>query len=231
MNTLPTPLLILGATTLTALAYLLALWAYRRSGWSLLLPVLVGSTIVISVLLAIDMPYSVYRRGAQPLAWLVGPATVALALPLFRQRARLGGLWWPVLGALLAGTVTAVVSAVGIAWLLGADWLLALSLAPKSATMPVAMPVAESIGGSAPLSAASVVLTGIAAAVLASSLFTLLGLRSNIVRGFALGLSAHAIGTARAFELGETAIGFSALAMGLTAISTSVLVPLLLGWL
>lgn len=222
----PTGSLVLPATLLTAAAYALALWAYRRSGWSLLLPVLTGAAIVIALLLATDVPYAAYREGARWLAWLAGPATVALALPLYRQRERLRGIAGPVMGALLAGSVTAVVSAIAIAWLLGADWSMMMSLAPKSATMPVAMPVAERTGGAAPLSAVAVALTGIAATVLSGVLFALLGVRSEMVRGFALGLSAHAIGTARAFQLGDAAVGFAALAMGLTAIATSVLVPL-----
>ena len=104
-----------------------------------------------------------------------------------------------------------------------------MSLAPKSATMPVAMPVAESMGGSVPLSAVAVALTGISAAVLSGGLFGLLGIRNEMVQGFALGAAAHAIGTARAFQVGEVAVGFAALAMGLNAIATSILVPLIAG--
>ncbi len=219
----------LAATLLTGAAYALALWAYRRSGWSLLLPVLTGAATVVAVLLATDIPYRVYREGAGLLSWLAGPATVALALPLYRQWRRLRGIWWPVIGALLAGSVTAVVSAIAIAWLLGGDWPMMMSLAPKSATMPVAMPVAERMGGAASLSAVAVALTGIAAAVLSGGLFSLLDIRSDMARGFALGAAAHAIGTARAFQLSETAVGFAALAMGLNAIATSILVPLIVG--
>ena len=221
----------MAAMLLAVAAYSLALWAYRRSGWSLLLPVLTGSAVVVTVLLGAGIPYGSYREGAKPLSWLAGPATVALALPLYRQRGRLQGIWWPVMGALLAGSVTAVISAMGISWLLGGDWSLMMSLAPKSATMPVAMPVAESMGGSAPISAVAVALTGISAAVLAGGLLSLLNIRNDVVRGFALGASAHAIGTAQAFQISEAAVGFAALAMGLNAIATSVLVPLIGGLL
>ena len=224
-------LISVAATSLTVVAYILALWAYRRSGWGLLLPVLTGAATVVVVLVVTNTPYGTYREGASLLSWLAGPATVALAFPLYRQWSRLRGIWWPVAGALLAGSATAVVSAIVIAWLLGGDWALMMSLAPKSATMPVAMPVAERMGGAAPLSAVAVALTGIAAAVLASGLFSLLGWRSEMVRGFALGAAAHAIGTARAFQIGETAMGSAALAMGLNAIATSVLVPLIAGLL
>lgn len=219
------------ALLLTVAAYALALWAYRRSGWSLLLPVLTGSAVVVAVLSGAGVPYDTYRDDAKLLSWLAGPATVALALPLYRQRGRLQGIWWPVMGALLAGSLTAVVSAIGIAWLLGADWVLMMSLAPKSATMPAAMPVAESMGGSPSISAVAVALTGISAAVLSGGILGLLNIRDDMVRGFALGASAHAIGTAQAFQISEAAVGFAALAMGLNAIATSVLVPLIRGLL
>lgn len=223
--------LTMAATLLTLGAYLFALWAYRRSGWALLPPVLTGAAAVVALLLAAGVPYERYRQGCQPLSWLAGPATVALALPLYRQWGRLKGLWWPVMGALLAGSLTAVVSAVGVAWLLGADGALMASLAPKSATMPVAIPVAQSMGGSAALGAVAVALTGIAAAVLSGAMWGWLGIRNDTVRGFALGAAGHAIGTARAFQIGETAVCFAALAMGLNAVATGLLVPLLRGLL
>lgn len=177
-------------------------------------------------LLLLDVPYIAYKDWTGPISWLAGPATVALALPLHRQLARLRGIWWPVVGALLAGSLTAILSAIAIAWLLGADASMLISLAPKSATMPVAIPLAERMGGSGPLSAVSVALTGISAAMLSGGLLSVLSVRSDIVRGFALGVSGHAIGTARAFQISDDAMGFAALGMGLNAIATSILVPL-----
>lgn len=215
------------ATLLTLVAYGIAVWLYRRSGWPLLLPVFVAAAIVSLVLWGWGIPYAAYRDGSWLVSWMTGPATVALAVPLYHQRARLRGMLWPVLGALAAGSVTAVLSAVGIAWLFGADGSLIMSLAPKSATMAVAMPVAEYVGGVASLTAVATALTGISAAVLCSGVFAVLAIRSDVARGFALGATAHAIGTATALEYSETAMGFAALAMGLNAIATSVLVPLL----
>ncbi|MBH1963377.1 MAG: LrgB family protein [Comamonadaceae bacterium] len=225
------PAVALAPTLLTLTAYSLALWVYQRIGWELLLPILTGTALVAITLLAMDVPYRMYKESTALLSWLAGPATVALALPLYAQRQRLRGIWWPLLGAVLAGSVTAVVSAIGIAWLLGAQWEVMMSLAPKSATMPVAMPVAESMGGVASLSAVAVALTGISAAVLSAGLFSLLRIKSDMVRGFALGAAAHAIGTARAVQLSETAVAFAALAMGLNALMTSILVPLIGGLL
>ena len=215
------------AIALTVAAYVLALFAYRRSGWSLLLPVLTGASLVAAVLLAGRISYDSYASGAWPLTWLAGPATVALAVPLQRHWGRLKGLWWPIIGALLVGSVTAVVSAIAIGWCLGGDLALLMSLAPKSATMPVAMPVAERLGGAASLSAVAVALTGISGAVLAAAVFRVLGIRDEGMQGFALGTAAHAIGVARAFRIGEAALAFAALGMGMNAIATGILVPLL----
>lgn len=217
----------MAAVALTLLAYGAALVAYRRSGASLLLPVLTGAALVASVLLVWRLPYEAYASGARPLTWLAGPATVALAVPLHRHWARLRGLWWPIIGALLAGSVTAVASAIAIAWLLGGDGVLQMSLAPKSATMPVAMPVASRLGGQASLSAVAVALTGIAGAVLAGALFRALRLNDEAIQGFALGTAAHAIGTARAVQISDAAVAFAALGMGMNAIVTGLLVPLL----
>lgn len=221
------PMMMVATVASTVLAYGLALWAYRRSGSSLLLPVLTGAGLVSAGLVAWRVPYESYASAARPLTWLAGPATVALAVPLHRHWARLRGLWWPITGALLVGSITAVGSAVAIAWLLDGDLALQWSLAPKSATMPVAMPVAARLGGEPSLSAVAVALTGISGAVLAGALFRALKLQDDVVQGFALGTAAHAIGVARAVPISDAAVAFAALGMGLNAIVTGLLLPLL----
>ena len=129
---------------LTLLAYAAALALYRRSGaHPLLIPVFTAVVLIVAVLLATGTPYATYREGVELLSFLIGPATVALALPLYEQRQRIRAMWRPLCLALLAGCSAAIVSAVGIAWALGASMDTLLSLAPKSATMPIALPVAE----------------------------------------------------------------------------------------
>jgi putative effector of murein hydrolase len=135
---------------------------------------------------------------------------------------------WPIGIALLAGSLTAIVSGVGIASLLGADRETLLSLAPKSITTPVAMGVAEEIGGLPSLTAVLVVLTGTLGALVALPLFRLLGVRESAAQGFALGVAAHGIGTARAFTVDDLAGSFAGLAMGLNALATAIAIPLLL---
>ena len=153
---------------------------------------------------------------------------MALAIPLYMQLERLKRMWLPLSVALLAGSLTAIASAVGIAWALGGTRETLLALAPKSATMPIAMAVAEQIGGLPSLAAVAVALTGVAGAVMARGLLNLFGIEDPAVRGFAVGVSAHGIGTARAIQVNETAGAFSALAMGLNGVLTALLLPLLL---
>lgn len=217
--------------TLTVLAYLGALWLYRRSGLNPLVnPVLIAVSAIVAVLLATRTPYAQYFDGAKFVHFLIGPATVALAIPLYNQFERLKRMGPSIGIALLAGSLTAIVSAVGIAWLLGATPETLRSLAPKSATMPIAMGVAERIGGLPSLAAVAVAVTGISGAIMARYILDGLRIRDWSVRGFAVGVTSHAIGTARALQVDEQAGAFAALAMALNGIATALLVPLLLHW-
>ncbi|MBP7605543.1 MAG: LrgB family protein [Giesbergeria sp.] len=221
--------------TLTLLVYLAAVWLYHKSGNSpYLIPVLPSVVVVVAVLLLTGTPYPVYFDHVQALYFLIGPATVALAVPLYGQLHSIRTMWRPLGAALLVGSSAAIVSAVLVAWALGGSLETILSLAPKSASMPFALPVAERLGGLASLAAVAVAITGILGAVVGRPVLNALGIENHAVRGFAVGLTAHAIGTARALQVSETAGAFSALAMGLNGIATAVLVPLfiaLLQWL
>lgn len=219
-----TPLLGL---TLTLAAYLLGDWIYRRAGQHPLLnPVLLAIALLVALLTLTDTPYPTYFEGAQFVHFLLGPATVALAVPLYFNFSKLKRLWLPLLGGLLAGSLTAAVSAIGIAWALGASPETLLSLAPKSVTAPVAMGIAEKLGGLASLTAILVVSTGILGAVLGPWALNALRVRDQAVRGFAIGVASHGIGTARAFQESEEAGAFSGLAMGLNILATALLLPL-----
>lgn len=217
---------------LTLLAYLGALALYRRSGaHPLLIPVFTAVVAIVAVLMATGTPYATYRDGVSLLSLLIGPATVALAVPLYGQRARIRQMWRPLGIALLVGSTAAIASAVLIAWALGGTLEALMSLAPKSATMPIALPVAERMGGLPSLAAVAVAITGIAGAIVAGPLLRLLRIHDPAVRGFAIGLTAHAIGTARELQVHPTAGAFAALAMGLNGVATAVLVPLCTQWL
>ncbi|HMN93071.1 MAG TPA: LrgB family protein [Hydrogenophaga sp.] len=222
-----TPLLGL---TITLLVYQGAFVLYRRSGFHPLANPVASAVLGLGLLLwATGTPYATYFEGAQFVHFLLGPATVALAVPLLEQLPRLKRLWLPLLGALVAGTLAATVSAIGIGWLLGASKATLASLAPKSVTTPVAMGIAEQIGGLPSLTAVLVVSTGILGAATARYLFDALRITDPAVRGFALGTAAHGIGTARAFQVSEEMGAFAGLAMGLSALFSAVALPAVAG--
>ena len=220
-----TPLLGL---TLTLVAYQLAFTIYQRSGCKPAVnPVAIAVALIVAVLMLTGTPYHTYFEGAQFVHFLLGPATVALAIPLYGQLARLKRMLLPLMVALVVGSLTACFSAVAIGWALGASLESVRSLAPKSITTPIAMGVAEKIGGLPSLTAVLVVTTGIFGAIAATTLFNALRIKDPAVRGFALGVAAHGIGTARAFQVSEETGAFSALAMCLNGIITALFLPLL----
>lgn len=216
--------------TLTLVAYQIGTWLYRRSGhqtWAN--PVPTAIALIATFLLATGMPYARYFEGAQFVHFLLGPATVALAVPLYAHWPRLQRMALPLVVALLAGSATAAASAMALAYAFGASPETIFSLAPKSVTTPIAMGVAEKIGGLPSLTAVLVVLTGIIGAIAFPSLFRLLGVRDHAAQGFAVGVAAHGLGTARAFMISEEMGAFAALAMGLNGLLTAAVLPLLLG--
>jgi len=215
--------------TITLLAYQGAYWLYQRANFNPLLnPVLLAIIMLVAALKVTGTTYQTYFDGAQFVHFLLGPATVALAVPLYAQFDKLRAMLLPLAGALLAGSLTAIVSAIGIAWLLGAADTTLLSLAPKSVTAPIAMGIAEKIGGIPSLTAVLVIMTGVSGAMMAKYVLDALRVRDFGVRGFALGLASHGIGTARAFQVSEQAGAFAGLGMGLNGLLTAILMPLML---
>jgi predicted murein hydrolase (TIGR00659 family) len=220
--------------TITLVTYQAAYWVYKRASFHPLLnPVALAIAALVTLLELTGTPYKTYFDGAQFVHFLLGPATVALAIPLYAQLDKLKSAWLPIAGALITGSVVAIASAVGIAWLLGADATTLVSIAPKSVTTPIAMGITEKLGGLPSLTAVLVVSTGVLGAVMAKYVLDALRIQDHSVRGFAVGLAAHGIGTARAFQVSEEAGAFAGLAMGLNGLATAVLFPLgvwLSGW-
>ncbi|TSE30654.1 Inner membrane protein YohK [Tepidimonas thermarum] len=216
--------------TLTLLAYGLAHRIFTACGaHPLANPVALAVALIGTLLWLTGTPYATYFEGAQFVHFLLGPATVALAVALHAHAPLLRRLWAPLLAGLVTGALAASLSAVALGWLLGASPQTLASLAPKSVTTPVAMGIAEGLGGLPSLTAVLVVSTGIWGAVTARPLFDRLGWRDPVVRGFALGVAAHGIGTARAFQVHPTMGAFAGLAMGLAALFNAVVLPWVLG--
>ncbi|WP_046864469.1 LrgB family protein [Microvirga massiliensis] len=188
-------------------------------------PVLHSIWIIAGVLVLSGTSYRTYFDGAQFVHFALGPATVALAIPLYENRRIVLRALAPMALALLAGSVTALVSALAIARAFGMPTSILASLAPKSVTAGVAMGIAEGLGGDPSLTAVLVILTGILGAVIVTPLMDALKITDWRARGFAVGLASHGIGTARAFQVNPIAGTFAGIAMGLNALLTAILVP------
>lgn len=215
------------ALILTLGAYQLGLMAYERAGrHPLANPVLIAVVLIAAAISGIDMPYARYFEGAQFVHFLLGTATVALAVPIYRGIGALRGRIVPLFVALAAGGAVSIASAVGIARALGADPAIVGALWPKSVTAPIAMGVAERIHVSPTLTAVFAVTTGILGAVLARFILDAVGAKAWWQRGFALGIASHGIGTSRAFSVSHEAGTYASLAMGLHGIAGAVLIPL-----
>ena len=213
--------------TATLAVYVLAQAFYaslRQAPWAN--PVLLTVVVLACLLTATGTAYPTYFAGAQFIHFLLGPAVVALAWPMWQRRAELRQRWRALGLAALFGGTSAATSAVVIGWTLGLPVEVLGSLAPKSVTAPVAMGVAEQLGGIPALAAVLAVLTGLVGTVCAKYLFDALGVRRPEARGFALGTVSHGIGAARAMQVDPVAGAYAALALGLQVVLGAVLLPL-----
>lgn len=206
-------------------------WAARQlylkaHSFALLNPVLVSIAVIVGLLVATGTDYQQYFDGAQFIHFMLGPATVALAVPLIEQLATLKRSLLPITLALLVGALTGIFSTVALCWLLGVNGRMMLSLLPRSITTPIAMGVSDQIGGSAELTVVFVVITGVLGAAFGVPLLGRLMRKDPIASGFALGITSHGIGTARAFEFSPQAGAFAGLGMGLNGALTAALIPL-----
>ncbi len=213
--------------TATLAVYGIAAALYQRAGQAPLAnPVLWSVVVLILLLMLTGTSYPSYFSGAQYIHFLLGPAVVALAWPLWLRRGELRARAVALFSAALAGGAAAAGSAVAIGWALGMPPSVLYSLAPKSVTAPVAMGIAEQLGGIPALAAAFVVLTGLTGAVSAKYLLDLLRIRAPEVRGYALGTVSHGLGAARAMQVHPDAGVYAGLAFGIQAILAALLIPL-----
>lgn len=215
--------------TATLAAYWLGDSFFRMTGrksWAN--PVAVAVIVLALVLWSTGTSYKTYFEGAQFVHFMLGPATVALGMPLYDNLSRVRRAALPLAAALLAGSLTAIVSVLVIGKAFGLSATMLASLAPKSTTAPVAIGIAEGLGGEPTITAVLVLLTGMFGAIIVTPLLNLLRVHDWRARGFAVGVAAHGIGTARAFQVNETAGAFASIGMGLNAVLTAVLAPLVL---
>lgn len=216
----------LGLLGITLGGYQAGRWLQTRTGGhAVAQPVLVAILVVGGAITVLDVDYADYRGATELIAFWLGPATVALAIPLHRQASRLKGFVVPMLAAVAVGAVVSIVSAVWLARLLGAGEDIERTLATKAATTPVAIALTESLGGIPPLAAVFAIITGIVSAIIAPATLNLIRIRDRRARGLAVGAVSHGIGASRMLREDETEGAFAGLAMGLSALAISLLVP------
>jgi predicted murein hydrolase (TIGR00659 family) len=223
----------LSATPLFGIAVTLVVFAltqllYQRISSVWVNPVLVSIVTIILILKSSGITYRDYSRGGDLILFLLGPSVVALAVPLYQRRKQVWQRKKPILIGVLAGALTSIISASGLAWILGGSKAVVLSLAPKSVTTPIAISIIDKIGGIAPLTAALVVLTGCLGAVCGPEFCRLLGISSPVATGLAVGTAAHGIGTARMLEVDRLSGAVAGLAIGLNGLLTTFLLPVLM---
>lgn len=209
----------------TLAAYALGVVLNRKTGWPLFNPLLLGSIFVMVFLRCFGVPYGQYSASAAPVNWLLGPATVSLAIPLYEKWALLEKNLKAILAAIVAGVLTSLGSVLVMAWVLRMERAHAVTLLPKSVTTAIGMDIAQTLGGTATLAGAVIILTGIAGSLLADWVCKVCHITDPIAKGLALGTSAHAVGTSKALQMGEVEGAISGLAIAVAGVLTALLAP------
>ena len=218
--------------TLTLLAYVAGTALYKLSNKYILLhPIITSATVIALTIYSLSIEYRTYLQHTDILYFLMGPATVALAIPLHQQFHHIKSFLFPILIGITFGVISATASTILFALCISSSAEVILSLAPKTVTTPIAISIIEITGGNPSLTAGVVVLTGVAGTIMASAIFSICKITDHRIMGFTLGLAAHGIGTARAFDISEEAGAFASLALGLTGVIMAILLPLLTPWL
>lgn len=209
--------------------YLLGIWLKKKTGWAILNPLLVSIVLTIAFLLIFKIDYNTYKSGAQYISYFLTPATVCLAIPLYKQLELLKNNFVAVVGGIVAGVIASAGSIFVLSMVFGLGHQHYVTLLPKSITTAIGMGVSEEAGGIVTLTVVSIIITGILGNIIAEVIFKVFKIENPIAKGLALGTSAHAIGTAKALELGEIEGAMSSLAIAVAGLLTVLVVPLVSG--
>ena len=210
-------------------SYLAASWLKKKTGWAIFNPLLISSLMVLAVLSIFRIDYQVYNNGAKYLSYLLTPATVCLAIPLYKQLELLKQYFPAVIGAICAGVAASAVSVFFMVKVMGLGHEHYVTLLPKSITTAIGMGVSEEAGGIVTLTVIAIIITGVLGSVVSETVFCLMGIRHPVAKGLALGTSAHAVGTSKALELGEVEGAMSSLSIAVAGLMTVILVPFISG--
>lgn len=216
---------------LSVAAFEIGIIVSRKTKNPLLNPLLIAIILVILVLMGLEIPKEQYDLGGSFILFFLGPATVVLAVPLYKQIELLKKDLVPILIGISVGSATSIISVILLSRLFHVDLSVAVSMLPKSVTTAIGMEISKEIGGIVSLSVAVIVLTGITGAVIGPGLLKIFRISDDVAQGIAIGTASHAVGTSKAMELGETQGAMSGLSIGIAGIATVILVPLLIGLL
>ena len=207
-------------------SYLLGQWVFKKTRFALFHPLIISIAIIIAFLKIADVDYQTFEEGSRFVSFMLGPSVVALGYVLYEQLAYLKGNVMSILLSIFFGSLIGILSVILLANLTGADQVLLHSLEPKSVTTPIAMDIAEQSGGNVSLTAVIVLFCGIFGSIVGPPILKLLGIKSSIAKGLAMGASAHGVGTAKAMEMGALEGAISGLAIGLMGVMTALLIPI-----
>ncbi len=213
---------------LTIFAFEIGLTLYKKTKFPLFNPVLIATLIIVGLLLTLKIPLNHYNNGANMLSIFLGPVTVALAVPLYRQLDLLKRHLVPVLIGCFVGVVTSVVSVVVLSKIFGLNKTLLLSMTPKSITTPIGLAISESLGGIPSITIVAIMVTGITGAIVAPTICKVFKIKEKVAIGIGIGVASHAVGTSKAIEMGEVEGSMSGLAIGLAGIITIFVIPIML---
>ena len=207
-------------------SYLFGQWVFKKTKLGLLHPLIISIAIIIAFLEISGISYQTFEKGSELVSFMLEPSVVALGYVLYEQLAYLRGNVVSILTSVFIGSVVGIMSVIILAKLTGADQVLIHSLEPKSVTTPIAMSIAEQSGGNASLTAVIVLFCGIFGSIVGPPILRLLGIKSSVAKGLAMGASAHGVGTAKAMEMGVIEGALSGLAIGLMGVMTALLIPI-----
>ena len=213
---------------LTLVAFEIGVLVSRKWKYAILNPILIGNVLIVGFLLSTGISLESYNIGGDYISVLLSPATVVLAVPLYRQISKLKRFWKPILAGIAIGSLTSISCVIFFCKLLGLSRTLMLSLLPKSITIPMGSVVSEQIGGIPPVTIIAITITGITGAVAAPAVCKFCRISHKVAQGVAIGTASHALGTTRAMEMGETQGAMSSLSIGIAGLFTAITAPLLL---
>ena len=213
---------------LTLVAFEIGVLISQKFKYSFLNPLLIGNILIVGFLLITGVSLESYNVGGDYISVMLSPATVVLAVPLYRQIQKLRQFWKPILAGIFAGSITAMTCVIVAGKLLGLTKVLTLSLLPKSVTIPMGSVISEQIGGIPSVTIIAITVTGITGAVTAPAVCRFCRIKHKVAQGIAIGTASHALGTTKAMEMGEVQGAMSGLAIGIAGLFTAVIAPIVI---